>query len=196
VKICLYLARRQETTPGGSDDLWAEVEQRYRTVEEFFDRLQMLWRPLSQALVRIPLSLLLEDRRSRWAAQFAARDRVLQMRATGTDDAGDYDPNSLGVALDAFVAWRAAVGEGDRDARLRWQTHERRFALEWDEPRAPLRTRGRARTATASSAIRPESLALPLLGRVIAAHGGVMELVEPSVGHLRLSWPQIAQSVP
>jgi hypothetical protein len=190
LKISLYLARRQETAPGGSEDLWAEVEQRYRMVEEFFDRLQMLWRPLSQALVRIPLSLLLEDRRERWVAQFAAHDRVLQMRATGKDDAGDYDPNSLGAALDAFVAWRAAVGEADRDARLRWQTRERRFELEWDEPRAPLR----ARAETASSALRPESLALPLLGRVIAAHGGVVELVEPSGGHLRLSWPHVAPS--
>jgi hypothetical protein len=193
LKISLYLARRKETAPGGSDDLWAEVEQRYRAVEEFFDRLQMLWHPLAQALVRLSLSLLLDDRRGPWVAQFGARDRVLQLSAIGKDDVGDYDPNSLGVALDAFVAWRASAGDADRDARLRWGTRDRRFELEWDEPRAPLRARRRSRAKAASSAGRPESLALPLLGRVITAHGGAMELVEPSGRHVRLSWPQFAR---
>jgi hypothetical protein len=194
LKISLYLARRTEASPGGSEDLWAEVELRYRAVEEFFDRLQMLWRPLPQALVRISLSLLLEDRREGWVAQFAAHDHVLRMNAMGGDDVGDYDPNCLGVALDAFIAWRASLGDSDCDARLRWWTRERRFQLEWDEPRAP--GRGRRRAAAASSVYRTESLALPLLARVIAAHGGTMEFVEPSGRHLRLSWPQIADAGP
>jgi hypothetical protein len=192
LKISLYLAHRKEASPGGSEDLWADVEQRYRAVEEFFDRLQMLWRPLPQALVRIALSLLLEDRRDGWVAQFRARDRVLRLSACGKDDVGDYDPNSLGVALDAFVGWRACAGDADRDARLRWGTREGRFEIEWDEPRAPTRAAANA----VSSLSRTESLALPLLGRVIVAHGGVMELVEPSGRHLRLSWPQIARTTP
>jgi hypothetical protein len=193
LKISIYLARRKETSPGGSDDVWAEVEQRYLAVEEFFDRLQMLWHPLAQALVRLSLSLLLEDRRSRWVAQFGVHDRVLQLSAIGKDDVGDYDPNSLGVGLDAFVAWRASVGDADRDARLRWGTRDRRFELEWEELPAPLRARGRTRAKAAVSAGRPGSLALPLLGRVIAAHGGVMELVEPSGRHVKFSWPQFAR---
>jgi hypothetical protein len=194
LKISLYLARRHETAPERPEELWAEVEERYRAVEEFYDRLQMLWRPLRQALVRIALSLLLEDRRNSWVAQFAMHDRVLHMSAIGEDDVGDYDPNSLGVALDAFVAWRAAAGDADRDARLSWWTRHGRFELEWEEPRKPARTRARAKSAAVGN--RPESLALPLLGRVIAAHGGAMELVEPWGGHLRLSWPQTAQVAP
>jgi hypothetical protein len=194
LKISLYLARRDEAPGSRSVELWAEVETRYRAVEEFYDRLQMLWRPLPQALVRISLSLLLEDRRDSWVAQFAARDRVLRMSAVGKDDIGDYDPNCLGVALDAFVAWRASAGEAGRDAQLSWWAREQWFELEWDEPRKPSRTRARPQVGTSGN--RSESLALPLLARVIAAHGGVMELVEPSGRHLRLSWPQMARVAP
>jgi hypothetical protein len=188
LKISLYLAHRKEAQTGGSERLWEEVEERYRVVEEFYDRLQMLWRPLHLALVRLPLSLLLEDRRSAWAARFAQSERVLRMSAAGNDSAGDYDPNCLGLALDAFVAWRAVAGEPGGEGQLCWWTEQGRFELHWEEP--PAHVQGPSSGAAAAARAAP--LALPILGRVIAAHGGVMEQVVPGGRHVRLAWPQIA----
>jgi hypothetical protein len=188
LKISLYLARRKEASGGGPESLWHEVEERYRVVEDFFDRLQMIWRPLPLAVVRLPLSLLLEDRRSAWVARFAATERLLRIDRAGEDDPGDYDPNCLGIALDAFVDWRAAVGTGGGEVRLRWWTEAGRFELHWQEPVG----RSRARSKPGVPADCGGALALPLLGRAVAAHGGTMELVEPSGRDVRISWPQCA----
>jgi hypothetical protein len=201
LKISLYLAHRKDTpekSATGEIRVWEDVEERYRVVEGLYDRLQMMWRPLTLTLVSMSLSLLLEDRRRAWVADFAAHGRGLDMRLAGKADAGEYDPHWLGLALDAFVAWRASAGERGREAELRWSTRGGQFHLEWLEPpspsnpsTAPVTGEGAPAAATRASD-RPEPLALPYLSRVIAAHGGILELLEPAGCHLRLCWPQVA----
>ncbi len=197
LKISLYLANRKETPAEGVAGFWEDVEKRYRAVEGLYDRLQMMWRPLTLTLVPMPLSLLFEDRRRAWVADFAAHGRVLQMSAVGKVAVGEYDPHWLGLALDAFVAWRASVGERGRKATLRWSTCDGQFHLEWLEP--PTSKESPAVGAeegvpavAAGTSDQLEPLALPYLIRVIAAHSGIVELLEPGGCHLRLSWPQVA----
>jgi hypothetical protein len=198
MKMSLYLARQKETAPGGVESLWAEIDERYQAVEAFFDRLQMLWRPLPEGLVRISLSLLLEDRRSAWVALFAAHDRVLRMTSDSEEDVGDFEPNCLGAALDAFVAWRAGADDpgAGREARLHWRARKGRFEVEWEESPGQGQGPARVRGTTGSTEGRPQPLVLPLLGRVMAAHGGVMEVLAPSGCQLRLSWPRRARVAP
>jgi len=198
LKISLYLAHRKESPEEGVGGFWEDVEKRYRAVEGLYDRLQMMWRPLTLSRVPMSLSLLLEDRRRAWVAAFAADGRVLHMSAAGKADVGEYDPHWLGLALDAFVAWRASAGERGREAALRWSTYGGQFHLEWLEPPSPSKEiaaegAGEGVPAVAAGASdRLEPLALPYLIRVIAAHGGIVELLEPGGCHLRLSWPQVA----
>ena len=198
LKISLYLAHRKETPEEDATGLWEDVEERYRALEGLFDRLQMMWRPLNLAPVPMSLSLLLEDRRKAWVADFAAHGRVLRMSALGKADPGAYDPHRLGLSLDAFVAWRASAGERGRDAELHWSTRGGQFRVEWLEPPTLSKESAEegagegAPPATAGAPDRSEPLALPYLGRVIAAHGGIMELLEPAGSHLRLSWPLVA----
>src|SRR5437660_1654591 len=75
LKIGLYIARRKDDDPvtgvcprHGSH--WDELDRAYRAVEERLDRLQSLCRPLELAPVRLPLSLLMEERRGRWIDTF------------------------------------------------------------------------------------------------------------------------------
>jgi hypothetical protein len=185
LKMSLYLARRHDALAAGDGGVWNDVEQHYQAVEEFFDRLQMLWRPISLAPVPMSLSLLLEDRRPAWDTEFAARGRILEMSNPGAADAGQYDPHWLGRALDGFVVWRAGAGLRGGEARLNWWTDGGRFHLEWREPPGESDSR--------SPQDRPEPLALPLLTRVIAAHGGVLDLLAAGGGHVRMSWPQVVR---
>jgi hypothetical protein len=157
----------------------------YREVEHLFDRLQTICRPMSLAVVRMSLSLLMEDRRKQWVEQFTARGRALELVRVGESDVGDYDPQSLGIALDALVAWRAAAGASGQGARLRWGARQGRFEIEWIERGA------RDRRASPRDDDGREPLALPLLGRVVAAHGGTLELLGRAGRHLRFFWPQV-----
>jgi hypothetical protein len=197
LKISLYLAHRKDASEEGIAGSWDDVEARYRAVEGLYDRLQMMWRPVTLARVPMSLSLLLEDRRRAWVADFAAHGRVLRMRAAAKSDVGEYDPHWLGLALDAFVAWRASAASRGRDAALRWSTRSGKFHVEWQEPPASREsTREGEGTGVpvpaAGGSERFEPLALPFLIRVVAAHGGIVELIEPGGSHLRLSWPQVA----
>ena len=68
--------------------------------------------------MRLPLALLLEDRRRSWLETFAGEGRTLELIVPGRDELGDFDPQCLGQALDAFVAWRASAVDGGSTARL------------------------------------------------------------------------------
>jgi hypothetical protein len=198
LKMSLYLARQKEgTDPAG--ETWQELQRSYGAVEELFVRLQLVCRPLELALVRLPLTLLLEDRRKAWVDSFAARGRSLELVAPATAAVGDYDPHYLGMALDAFVKWRAETADAGPSARLRWTARKGAFLVEWLEKSAPRVASKPARRGRAQ--VRPddaheETLALPLLGRIVGVHGGILEQVKPAGRHLRLTWPQIARTRP
>jgi hypothetical protein len=184
LKMSLYLARKEDEGRGAVD--WTDLERCYRSLERLFDRVQAICRPPALTLVRLPLSLLMEDRRSAWVGEFASTGRTLELVDLGHSEVGDYDPGNLGQALDAFFRWRAAVGPAGATARLGWRVRSGRFEVEYDESTGiPDAADGARRTKE-----RSEALALPLLGRVIAAHGGELALSDPAGGHVRLTWPQ------
>jgi hypothetical protein len=191
VKMSLYLVQREESRK--PVEAWAEVERRYRDVEQLYDRLQSICRPYSLTCVRMPLSLLIEDRRATWLAWYSDRGKRLELVAPHEPDVGDYDPNSLAQALDALVAWRADDVETGDSACLCWWTKGGQFHLEWTESDARPGGVERRRSGEASRPERTDPLVLPLLGRVISAHGGEIELVRPSGRHLRLCWPQVGR---
>ena len=152
----------------------------------------MMWRPLKLALVPMSLSLLLEDRRKAWVAEFAAQGRVLRMSAAGKAESGEYDPHWLGLALDAFVAWRAAAGERGREAELRWSTRGGQFHLEWLEPPLPSNSeRSSQRPRAACGSARASGPSLPGPGDRRARRNR-WSCSNPAARHLRLSWPQVA----
>jgi hypothetical protein len=184
LKLSLYLSQRNDAR--SSESLWADLERRYLAVEQLFDRLQTICRPLSLSLIKLSLSLLINERQESWGELFATHQRSLKLIPPEFEDEGEYDPHWLGQALDQFVVWRASTGRAEQDALLRWWTEHGQFHLEWTE------------TGIGSGGVTHEdrdhsgSLALPLLARVISAHGGVLTIVEPPGRHLRASWPQRA----
>jgi hypothetical protein len=184
VRLSLYLAQHQEERVRDSAWNWAELERMYREVEQVFDRLQTICRPMSLALVRMSLALLMEDRRKGWVELFAARGRVLELDRAGGSDVGDYDPQCLGMALDALIDWRAEAGPSGTRARLCWGGNRGRLHVEWFERGS---SAGRSLPREYAG---PEPLALPLLGRVVAAHGGTLKQLGSAGRHLKLSWPQ------
>lgn len=169
LKLSLHLARR--ACGEAERAFWAEVDVRYRTLETFLEDLQFVCRPADLKPIRIPLGAFVADRRATWTERVAARGGTLDLATdppAATAAVVDLDLLRMTRAFDAFVAWRAeAAAPGP--FRLAVCAEGPWARLDWREGRAG------PRAAAAEPPGNPSSLALPMLARVLALHGGDLE---------------------
>jgi hypothetical protein len=178
IKLSLFLARRQACPL--SDPAWAEAERCYRDVEDLVERLQLICRPLDIFAIRLDLSGLISERLPSWRRALAARGRRLELDAPDGPAIGRFDPARLAQGLDGLVCWRARTGDPDASIRLRWGADHDHLALEWHEPDGT------------DPVDATDDLALPILARIIAAHGGGCQLAAGPGLRLRCRWPSRA----
>jgi hypothetical protein len=192
IKMSLYLIKREVAGPMPGH--WSELERTYQELEVFFDRLQVIYRPLSLTLVHSPFGLLIHEHLPLWRSSFSARGRTLEVAPPADDLAGDFDPMYLGLALDAFVAWRAESGRTNSKTVLSWKTADGFFDVRWEEG-TPGNTfpedgceEGQLEGSSPNGPV--DSLAQPLLKRIVAAHGGLLKTTDDSNMVITLRWPQ------
>jgi hypothetical protein len=192
IKMSLYLFKRGADGPMPHG--WCELERAYREIERSFDRLQVIYRPLAMSFVRSPLGQLIAERLPSWRSWFVSNDRSLEIDPPDHDPPGDFDPIYLGLGLDAFVAWRAEAGSPGVRPRLSWWTSGGSFHIAWHEdcPGADESEDSELPNAAGSPIFATgDSLALPLLARVVAAHGGRLERTRTHPVGITLSWPHL-----
>jgi hypothetical protein len=192
LKMGLYLS--QQEVEGPMPQCWSDLARFYGEIERLFDHLQVVYKPLSISLVRSALGPLLAERLPAWRASLSLQGRGLEADAAGEDAAGDLDPIYLGLALDEFVAWRAEAGAPGCRSHLSWRVAGGCFEITWQEAPAENEVPSRAHRDRAQGPPRPSpcthSLALALLARIVAVHGGSLETtVDPPFG-IKLCWPQ------
>jgi hypothetical protein len=176
VKLGLYLARRD--SQDGHSDRWIHLDQLYGEVEAFVDRFQTVCRPFQLAPMKVDLGSLLEERRPVWDGWLSKRGRWMNWRAPATPAVGRFDVARLSHGLDALAMWRAETGPADTPVRVSWKAQEDRLNLSWEEA-GPWCADDQQSTG----------LVLPLLARLVSAHGGSLRLSLKDGLHLRLSWP-------
>ena len=169
-----------------SEPLVRDLEPHYLDIERLFDQLQTICRPMALAVVELPIDYLIDEHRGRWEASLSGRGRHLELSPSPVPSVARFDPTRLGQALDAFVEWRAEAGPAGRPVQLRWKTEDDQLCLDWEEPDAP-----RLVPSTPVCG-RCESLALPLMARVVAAHGGRLSLDLLDGFRVGLRWPRDA----
>jgi hypothetical protein len=180
MKLSLYLAKKQAAE--GDIARWAELEARYRVIEQFLDQVQTLCRPIHLNPIRESLGKLLEERLPAWVQWHVDRGRRLEVTRPDGPAVGSFDPSRLGQAVDALVAWRAEVGDPETPAHLSWWEDGGSLHLSWAES-------GSGRPAHGAPSHRCSSLALPLLARVVTAHGGTLDISEREGLRFLLRWP-------
>lgn len=195
LRMTLYIAQRS-AEPEADRDVWDDVERRYRVVEQYVDRLQLIARPWTVTPVVLPLGTLFDDRRAAWSHLLAGRNRRLILSPPPDPGGVAFDPLRLGSGLDDLVAWRSWAGDPATDLRVRWAREGDAILVRWDEPpsKSPRRA-GPARDAPTdvlSNPMEAEALAnliIPLLTRTMTSHGGTLETGGPGAWHLTLRWP-------
>jgi hypothetical protein len=192
IKMSLYLFKREMDGPVPGQ--WQELERAYQEIELLFDRLQMLYRPLSLTVVRSPIGRLIDERLPTWRSWFGARGRTLEFTRPSVDLPCDFDPMHLGLGLDAFVRSRAESGRGPWKTQLTWGISEGLFEIRWEEQIAPKGCDERAhesgRPGGAASCGKSDALAHPLLKRIVAAHGGFVETTTNPAFVVKVRWPR------
>ncbi len=188
LRLALYLADR----PEGRDGAWDEVDQRYREIEQFIERFHTFCRPLTLMPLGVSLGMILEERRPLWSEWLAARNRSLLWSPPKEDVHGHLDPTQLTTTLDGLVRWRAQIGPEGAAVRVAWRAVAGRLRLHWTETASATPTGG---TRTEPVPVdRPPCLALPLLARVAAAHGGGVQWVPGSGFRIEIDLPGVAET--
>ncbi len=182
LKLSLYLAGRS----GTADDLepWSELERLYCDVERQFDFLQQIYRPMPLIPVTLPIGLLLDEAIPAWKRALEDRGLTLQVVAPASSPICSFDPTRLKPALDAFVKWRSEVAHPGRLVTLNYGEEDECVRVDWIETDPCCRSSS-CRVLDGMAV----GLSLPLLARVLAAHGGTLACTSTDGFHLRLRWP-------
>jgi enamine deaminase RidA (YjgF/YER057c/UK114 family) len=191
VKMGLYFAKKGAAPPVSGK--CAELEQIYQIMEQLLDRLQTIYRPMVLTPVRASFMSLVNDRRQIWNDWFHAVGAELEIVAPPAEATVEFDPMHLASALDAFLSWRASTSTPGQGVRLSWRPIEDDFEISWRESEREPDGAGDASLAAnhgARCASRTvQALALPLLARVMSAHGGAMEWASEGRFQVHLRWP-------
>ena len=123
IKMSMYLFKREFGDP--APQYCSELERTYQELEILFDRLQLIYRPLSVTFVRSPLGQLFRERLPSWRSWMRTRAKTIELSPPASELAGDFDPMYLGIGLDALVKWRAESGCGARHGPPRLADHGR-----------------------------------------------------------------------
>lgn len=180
IKMCLYILRRRSSPERARD--WAELERVYSAVETLLDRLQMIYKSQCSRTIRCPLGQLIKDRLPTWRRVLSRRGLALDVDAPAEETPSDFDPSAFTTGLDAFVSWRAEVAPAGSRVLIGWRIDGDDLELWWkeDEPASddlPVN-------------LGVDTLALPLLARITALHGGRLEERRNPELSLSLRWPR------
>jgi len=178
LKLSLYLSRK-DRADGARSGVLERIGASYEELERVIDRLHQLCRPLPFRAVRLPIHLLCDERRPAWEATLGRSGRRLELLRPDSPVVGGFDPGRLGEALDDLVAWRASLGPSEPPVVMTWGQAEGMLRFECNDAAT-----GRPRSRVG------DLLAVPLVVRAAALHGGFVETEDTDRGwRLRLFWP-------
>ncbi|QEH33007.1 hypothetical protein OJF2_15010 [Aquisphaera giovannonii] len=190
MKMSLYFVRRSAS--GSLPPWWEELEASYGGMERLFDHLQTIYRPMPLSAIEAKVGSLIRDLGATWGDRFAASGRVLELAPPATEATGSFDPMRLSMGLEAFLRWRSADMPPGWRARLEWRTEKGRFQACWQEaggPEPPPGAPPEAADAGHAAPAPPDTLALPLLTRVVAAHRGTLSWSRSPGLRVEFGWP-------
>jgi len=182
MNLALFLAKRQEPV---NPSRWETLDQSYYQTLRLVEQVQTICRPITLSPMRLDLGLMLEDRRRDWEVELEAVGQRLHWQPPKEPVEGWVDPSRLVSALDTWVKCRAGRGSPGSSVRLSWRAIRGDLAISWEEQLVANRTRG-TREKNGDSA----SLALPILARILQAHGGRSTLSMSQGLCLVLQWPK------
>jgi hypothetical protein len=190
LKISLYVAN--QGLPPAFQHSWSEIHEQYLGVEHFVDQFQTVFRPMSLSLLNATLGRLIDENREEWDRLIQSRGANLFWSRPKTEPTGAFDPMRLTDALDRFVHWRAEQLQPGTMVYASWTTESDQYRFTWEERH----TSASRPPATPSDAARQEhrcaNMALPMLTRVMALHGGAVSIRSGDEYLLELRWPVTA----
>lgn len=183
LKLSLYLARRASHDLAA--DEWRAIDRDYQAIEQFLEQFQSICRPIRLNPIQLDVGIFLREKSQRWRGWLEDQGRTLELMGPEGPVRGIFDPSQIGIALDALMSWRSRESDPDAVTRLTWLPTGDDLTLMWAEV-------GRGGVRKPSADDGRLSLALPLVARILNAHGGVLDVGRGDAFLLRLRWPLTA----
>lgn len=184
MKLCLYLGQKTSDEQRTSLSQWRELENRYQVLEHFVEQFQSFCRPFQVSPMEVSLNLFLEELRKTWNHRLADHQFQFELLPPGHPVQAYFDPSRMSQGLDALASWRGLVIPQGSLIHLSWWDRDNWVYLRWEEPE-PL---------PIPAAKAPEELqaniALPILARILQAHGGTLQLSSQEWFQMTLRWPR------
>ena len=181
LKLSIYLAMKQ--APPGTVAIWFEVDRHYRDLEKRVEQVQLLCRPMTLTRVTLGLNLLIDDRREAWTRSMRDSGKAITFVPPSEQAIASFDVERMGGLLDSVVAWRSLENVPTRSAIFRWWVEEGQAHILWEEPINLHQFGDEGRSEAGTEWI------LPILARVILAHGGNYRIESERGWSLKLAWP-------
>jgi hypothetical protein len=189
LKLCIYLAKRQD--PPASPSELKVLEDRYAVLERSIDLIQTLCRPMTLSLASLGLDLLIQDRMPRWIAKAIDLDVDFTCAPPTERAVARFDPDRMGQVLDLLWDWRVHRLEPGSSVQFAWRVERGMASVVWEE-----QPNGFSAGLSPDESRASDAWALPLITRVVDAHGGRANLYEGEPWRLDMSWPVNALPVP
>jgi hypothetical protein len=180
LKLGLYLGRRIDENSGGRAGDWEHVERQYLALERLFEQYQAVWQPMRIMPIQLCLGLFLREKSQVWRSRFRPQGVEVDLLMPQAPPIARFDASQLGSALDRFARWRAEALTEGATIRIVLEAHAAEARLRWEEP-APAASLGESETSN--------WVALPILARVVAGHGGSIDLDTEPGFRVHMRWP-------
>lgn len=175
MKLSLYLSRRLSGEVYGPE--WVRADLAYRTIEMTIEQVQLFCNPLQAMPVDGDLDVWVRDHRTSWEKLLVGHPVHLEYEPSSEPLPTQFDWYRLAQGLHGLVLYWAGLEDHDCVIRLSWGRELNSLFLRFESD---------------SSIVRPkdstENLALPVLARVLMAHGGTL-LIPASETSIILTWP-------
>ncbi len=185
MKLCLYLGKKTAGESETPQSVWRELEARYRVLESLVEQFQHFCRPFNVTPMELPMGSFLEELRRAWLHRLSEKEIDFELVPPHHPVKSYLDPSRMAQGLDALACWRGSVIPPGSSILLSWWEEEGSVYLGWEEPEPNLSAQ-----ADPTEELQA-NIALPILARILNAHGGTLEVSSQECFELHLRWPSL-----
>jgi hypothetical protein len=185
LKLCLFMGKKSLGESEFDKGQWQELETLYQVLENLMEQFQQYCRPSEVHPMEVSLRSFVQELRGTWSHRLSNREIQVEFHSTDCRSKCQLDLARMTLGLDALANWRGSVLPPGSTIVLNCWEDQGSFWLSWEESEPLPSARDDSDDEVAAN------IALPVLARILHAHGGTLEVTHQEPFRLLLRWPNL-----